>query len=60
MTKSGCGTVAEAIMRDLLIDALPYVEAGRDEAEHKPAGKARARALAARIRQTLEAMKAQA
>ena len=56
MSDTGCKTVAEAIMRDLLIDALPYVTAGQDEPEAAPAGRDRARRLAARITQTLGAM----
>lgn len=57
MSETGCRTVAEAILRDLLIEALPYVDAGQDEPEHDAAGKARARNLAARIRATVEGMK---
>ena len=54
---TGCRTVAEAILRDLLIEALPYVEAGQDEPEADAAGRARARKLGARIRGNIEAIK---
>lgn len=57
MSNTGCRTVTEAILRDLIIEALPYVEAAQDEPEHTAAGKARARKLATRIRATVEAMK---
>lgn len=57
MSATGCRTVAEAILRDLLIEALPYVEAGQEEPEHSATGKAQARKLAARIRGTIEGMK---
>lgn len=43
-------------LQELLIAALPYVEAGQDEPEATEAGKARARKLAANIRVAVEAM----
>lgn len=56
MSDTRCRTVPEAIMRDLLIAALPYVEGAQDEPEASEAGKARARTLATNIRRTIEAM----
>lgn len=57
MSATGCTTVAEAILCDLVIEALPYVEAAQDDEAHDAGGKARARKLAARIRATVEVMK---
>jgi len=48
-TGAGRALVPEGLL-DLLALALPYVEAAQDDEAHDAAGKARARALAARIR----------
>ena len=52
-TGAGRALVPEGLL-DLLALALPYVEAAQDDEAHNAAGKARARALAARIRAAVE------
>ena len=58
MTKIPVGDRIETILRDLLIDALPYVEAAQNEHEHKESERQRARQLSTSIRQIVEAMTA--